>query len=190
MRTKMRALIVTAAALLASGGTMAQGYVGAAIGASNVDFDCSGLSTCDRSGIAAKVFGGYKFTPHIAIEGTYFSFGKAQVAFFDPGLGNVTADLKAAGLGIGAAFFGQFSQDWSGVARVGVASIKSEIDVAASSGSGRLDDSKAQPYFGLGVGYALSKSATLDVAADFSRAEIAAEKADLRALTVGVTFSF
>ena len=190
MKKTMTAAAVAMMTLLAAGAAHAEGYAGLAAGVARVEVDCEGATVCDRSDTAAKVFGGYKFTPNIALEGTYFNFGKAKFAGPVPGLGTVTGDIKASGLGIGAAFFGQFGSDWSGVARLGIASIKTKVSASASGASGSDDETKAQPYFGLGLGYAVTKSMTVDLAADFTRGEYAGEKANIRAVTLGATFSF
>lgn len=179
-----------AVALMASGGAHAEGYVGLAGGVARADVDCSGTTVCDRNDTAVKVFGGYKFTPNIALEGNYFNFGKVKVAGPVPGFGTVTGDIKTSGFGIGAAFFGQFGSDWSGVARLGVASMKTKVNASVAGFSGSDSETKAQPYAGFGLGYGISKGVTLDLAADFSRGEYSGEKSDIAAFTVGMTFSF
>src|SRR5213595_1816908 len=110
-------------AMFAGSAFAAEGYVGGAIGQGNTNFDCSGTTSCSHNGTGFKFFGGYKFTPNLAGEVTYFDFGKATAAA--PG---ATLDLKSSAIGIGAAFSGNFAPQWSGVARLGVASVRMKGD--------------------------------------------------------------
>lgn len=182
--------VLAAAALLVAGGASAQTYVGLAAGATNADIDCTGTTRCDNKDTGFKVFGGYRFTPNIAGELSYFNFGKATASVVVPPFGLVDGEFKTGGFGVGVAFSGAFAPGWSGVARVGIASLESKISVAASGVSGAESDTQAAAYFGLGLGYALTKSLSLDLAADFSKGEFDGEKADVRLISVGLTYAF
>lgn len=170
-----------AALALATGSVFAQGYVGAAIGQSHVDVDC-GPASCDNTGTGYKLFGGYKFSPNLGAELTYFDWGKSTATF-----GSATGEIRGTGVGLGVAFGGDFAAQWSGVARLGIASNRAKTSgplfVAAS-------ESKAQLYAGLGVSYAVSKELKVDLAADFSKLELMGEKGNVRLLSVGVTYGF
>lgn len=50
-----------------SGAAMAQGYIGASIGQSDLNVDCAGTITCDTKDASFKIFGGYMFTPNPGI---------------------------------------------------------------------------------------------------------------------------
>jgi OmpA-OmpF porin, OOP family len=184
------ALSVAALALMLSSGAFAQGYVGIGGGPTKANIDCSGTLTCDTTSTGFKLFGGYKFSPNWGAEVNYFDFGKAKFTVSDGGSGIIPLDLKGTGFGAGVAFFGQFAPDWSGVARLGVASTKAKGSAVVSGVSGSVSESSTNPYFGLGVSYALSKAVTLDGAIDFSKLKFAGESANVRMLSIGVTFGF
>ena len=170
---------------LVCGTAFAQAYVAGAVGSAKADIDCAGTLSCDNTSTGFKLIGGYKFTPNIAGELSYFDFGKAKARVNVPPVADLEMTAKAFALGV--AFSGNFNDAFYGVARLGVASVKAEITVV---GVGSDSDTKAQPYFGLGVGYRLSKTLSVDLAADFSKAEYAGEKADVRMISLGLNYAF
>lgn len=165
------------------GAAAAQTYGVVSLGSSKVDLGCggSGLS-CDESGTAFKLLGGYKFTPNLALEGGYMNFGEAKVSD-----GVDTLKVKADAFAIGGAFHHDFAQNWNFVARLGVAQVKAKASLA---GVGSASDSSAQLYGGLGLGYKLTKQLSLDASWDFTKAEIEGAKEDVRALSLGLTYAF
>lgn len=193
---KRTALSLAAAALMLSSAAFAQGYVGIAGGASKVDVDCAGTTTCDTTSTGWKLFGGYKFTPNWAAEVGYFDFGKAKFAGSNVTTGNITAEVKGTGFGAGVALSGEFAPSWTGVARLGVASVKAKVSGTVTGGTltpaGSISDSETSTnaYFGLGVGYLIAKNMSIDGAMDFSRGKWQGEKADVRLVSIGLTYSF
>jgi OOP family OmpA-OmpF porin len=183
----MKKFILAIAAITSMTATsaFAEGYVGGAIGQGHINVDCEGASTCKLSSTGYKIFGGYKFSPNLAGEVTYFDFGKADIA--DPGL---SLNLKTTGIGLGVAFSGNFAPQWSGVARLGIASNRVKAFATLGAASGSDSESSTNAYAGIGIGYEISKGLKLDASLDFSRGKIEGESADLRLFSVGVTYSF
>lgn len=173
------------ATLVVSGAAAAQPYVAVSAGGSKVDVDCEGASTCDKSGTAFRLLGGYKFTPNLALEAGYMNFGKAR--FADTGL---SLDLKADAFTVGGAYHADFASNWNFVARLGLASMNTKGFATVGAVSGSLSELNAQLYGGLGVGYKISKNMSLDLAMDVSKVEIEGEKSNVAAYTVGLTFGF
>lgn len=64
--------LATAAALVSGTAANAQGYVGGGVGVGNIDVDCTGLTSCDKSNVGYKVYGGYQFGGGWAAELGYF----------------------------------------------------------------------------------------------------------------------
>ena len=182
---KKLALAIAAVASLTASTAFAQGYVGASIGQAHVNLDCQGASTCKTNGTGYKLFGGYTFAPNIAGELTYFDWGKAEAA--DSG---ISLKLRTTGVGIGVAFIGDFAPQWSGVARLGIASNRVKGDATVGALSGSDSESSTNAYFGLGVGYEVSKGLSVTGALDLSRAKIAGETGNVRLVTVGLTYGF
>jgi OmpA-OmpF porin, OOP family len=181
-------VLLAVAALALSGAASAQVYGVVSAGVSKLKVDCDGAEVCDKSGTAFKVLGGYKFTPNVAVEAGYMSFGKATLR--DSG---DSADIGVTGFGIGAAFHQDFATNWNFVARLGLAQVKTKLDAPAIAFSD--SDSNAQLYGGLGVGYKLTKQMSLDAAWDFSKGKYNKDGLDLgsgnvNAFSLGLTFGF
>jgi OOP family OmpA-OmpF porin len=184
MRHTVIAIAAIAASLLSSG-AMAQAYAGAGAGPSKIDA-CEGASNCDDTGTAFKVYGGYKFASDFAGELGYYSFGKATI---DLG-STVSAEAKVAGPAIGVAYLPQLNEDWGLSLRLGAVRLKTKLSVSSSFGSGESSDTKTAAYYGVGVNYGVAKGVKLELGADFSRAESDGDKADVRAITIGVRAEF
>ena len=182
---KKIAIAIAAIASMTASTAFADAYIGGGIGQGHVNLDCEGAATCKTTNTGYKIFGGYKFTPNIAGEVTYFDFGKARAA--DPGL---SLDLKATGFGLGVAFLGDFAPQWSGVARLGIASNKVKASATLGSLAGSDSETSTNAYAGFGIGYEISKGLALTGAIDFTRAKISGESGNLRLVTVGLTYGF
>ena len=183
----MKKILLTALiAMAGSVGAHAEGiYVGVAAGGTNLDLDCNGAPSCDKSDTGFKLFGGYKLTENVAVEAHYADYGKAKLSG-----GGVSADVKLSGFGLGVAYLGDFAPDWNGVVRAGVARNKVKLD--ASSGVVSLSDSesKTKGYIGAGVGYKLTKEVALTAAIDYTQAEFDGDKVKATLYTIGVNYSF
>jgi len=186
---QMKKIIRTAvagAALLASGGVLAKSYFGGAVGASNVDVDCYGTTSCDKSDVGYKVFIGYGFGNGLAVEGMYFDHGEATLSG-----GTLRVKFKGSGAGIGLAGSAQFTPLIAGTARLGLASNTAKI--AASNGgfaAGSDEETHTRPYFGFAVGFNVARGLTVDAGIDFTRFEYQGEKADTRLISLGLTYRY
>ncbi len=184
-------VLLAAAALALSGAASAQVYGVVSAGVSNIKIDCDGAEVCDKSDTAFKLLGGYKFTPNVAVEAGYMSFGKAKLR--DSG---ASLDVGVTGFGIGAAFHQDLATNWNFVARLGLAQTKTKLDASVSGlGSGSDSDNNAQLYGGLGVGYKITKQLSVDGAWDFTKGKYNKDGVDLgsgnvNAFSIGLTFGF
>jgi OmpA-OmpF porin, OOP family len=181
--------VLTLALLAGSAAASAQGYGSISIGASRLDADCAGATTCDKTGTAFKILGGYKFAPNLAWELGYFDFGKAKAA--DAG---IAGEIKTNAFGGGVAFHQDLSNDWNFVGRLGLAQVKTKISGTAGSISASDSDNSVQPTLGLSVGYKLNKTTSIDGAWDFTRSKYdkngASFKGNVNAFSLGLTFGF
>ena len=184
-------VLLAGAALALSGAVSAQTYATISFGSSSIKVDCAGAQTCDKSDTAFKLLGGYKFTPNVAVEAGYMSFGKAKIRDSGDSL-----DVGVTGFGVGVAFHQDLSANWNFVGRLGLAQMKTKLDASiAGLGSASDSDSNAQLYGGLGVGYKINKQVSIDGAWDFTKGKYNKNGADpgsgnVNALSVGLTFAF
>ena len=182
---KLLLALALATASLASTNALAQGYVFGAVGSSDTDIDCDGAATCDTTGTAIKLGLGWDMGGW-AIETAYAHFGKAKAA--DSG---ISGEFKAQGLLLGVAYQAQFSNDWGLHLRGGLGYIKTSVRASvAGLGSGSDSDNNVAPYLGLGLNYSLSKASRVELGVDFTKGEYDGEKANIRALTLGVRHAF
>ncbi len=196
---------------LSAGASAQSAYGVVSLGSSRLNVDCTGTTTCDKTGTAYKLLGGYKFSPNFAAEVGFFGFGKAKAS---DAIG--TVELSNTAVGAGVAFHQDLSPNWNFVARVGVASVKTKIlatvsgvgvarveqaagraailGVAPGIGSVSDSDRNIAPYAGLGIGYKLSRAVSLDGSVDFSRSKYnkngVNESGNLSAVSIGLTFGF
>lgn len=203
-------LLVGLAMLAMAAGASAQATYGVvSVGSSRLNVDCTGTTTCDKTGTAYKLLGGYKFSPNFAAEAGFFGFGKAKAS--DP---TVTAEIANTAFGAGVAFHQDLSADWNLVARVGLASMKTKITgtvvavervdqpaararvlgLAPTIGTVSDSDRNVTPYAGLSIGYKIAQGVSLDGALDFSRSKYNKnglnESGNLSAVSIGLTFGF
>jgi OmpA-OmpF porin, OOP family len=87
--------VVCAAGLSAPAMAQDRGfYLGAALGQSDADIDCTGTTSCDNKDNSWKILGGYQFNRNFALEFGYADLGAPSAStppFFFPGLGTVPA---------------------------------------------------------------------------------------------------
>lgn len=189
----MKKIVLASLMTMAVGGAFAQAYVGGAVGMGHLDESCDGTTSCDRDDIGYKLYAGYKFTPNWAIEGGYADFGKGSVEGFAYGI-KVRGDAKSTATFLAGAFHGDITSQLSGVARLGVANVKSTIYTTILTGNVELPSQSGttrRPLLGLGLGYAFTKNVKLTLDADFTKtAEIQGESDNLRLYTVGAQYSF
>ncbi len=194
-------LVVAATAL--SSAALAQGYVGASIGQSDFDVDCTGLTTCDTKDTGYKLFGGHMFTPYLGVEGGWVDLGKVKATLDIVGPPPVedisaivftgSAELKSSGLflaGIAAAPIGNGSV----FGKIGLANLKSEFTVTALGVSDSTSTRHTDVFYGIGAGYNFTKN--FGVRAEWERFRIKYSdgidefKDDVDLLSVGVIYRF
>jgi OmpA-OmpF porin, OOP family len=178
----MKKALLAIAALLVSGSSFAQLYVGAAGGITNQDVNCSGWSSCDKSDTGFKLYTGFKFTPHVAGEISYTDFGKVSL-----GTPFASGSYGGKALGLGAAFFLPFAPQFTGIGRLGLANTEADFNGPAFSGT---SDSSIQPYFGFGLAYAITPQFSLTGSFDYARFDYANSSGSGTLLAIGVSYAF
>lgn len=191
--TFVRNLFVVAA-LAATGSALAADAPGAYLlvggGTSSMSADCAGTTSCDKNGNSFKLVGGYRLGGGIAIEGVAFDLGKAK-ATAPIGNLNVAAEFKTKGYGVGVAVYGDFAQNWSATARLGVASMKGTTSVSAPGLAGSDSETSTQAYAGLGVAYRFTDTVSAELGVDSTRAKFSGDETfTVRAFTLGVGVKF
>lgn len=107
----------------------------------------------------------------------------------------MTGEIANRAFGGGLAYHADLAPNWNFVARLGLAQVRTKVTgTIAGLGSASDSDSNVAAYAGLGVGYKLSNSMSLDFAWDASRSKYdkygASESGSIGVLTVGLTLGF
>lgn len=169
---------------LFAGTASAQGYVGGTVGFSNFSVDCPGGTNCDTQDTAFKVYGGFTVAPHVAIEVAYIDFGSTTSRTNFGSLNYYTVDSSA--LVLNGAYRWDFSPKWAGIARLGLASVSSDLNGLAGNDS----DSAINLYAGFGIEYSVAKNLKIIGAFDLTTFEVGGSDGSLNSISGGLQFSF
>jgi OOP family OmpA-OmpF porin len=150
-------------------------YIGGNVGASRYQGDAiDGASITGRSGTGVKVYGGYSFTPNLALESGYVDLGKFNTS---------TGHVKGDGLFLDAVGTLPLADSFSALGRVGVFNGKLSSD-ADGSGSG------TSYKFGAGLQYDINPNVALRGEWERYRFDALNTKPNTDMLSVGVAYRF
>ena len=183
-------LVVALAAATLAGLASAQGYAGIGIGQSRAKFDCTGADTCDKTGNAFRLYGGYQFTPHLALEAAYYDQGKARVTASDSELGSVGGDFKGQGIGLWGVLIAPMEAA-SVYAKLGVVSSRIKLDASSSVlGSASASERHTRGALGLGASYEFAPKWVARLDYERFRARFMDEKVSVDLVTLGAHYRF
>jgi OmpA-OmpF porin, OOP family len=133
-------------------------YVGGALGQTSVDLECSPTSTsCDEEDSSWKIFGGYQFNRHFAVELGYSDLG--EVSETEPTiLGNVTGALKATVWDLVAVASMPIADGFSIFGKVGLYRADTDFTASAIGLSVTESDSNTDLTFGVGARYDFTRN--------------------------------
>jgi len=173
---------IALAALLAAsfGGASAQVYVGGALGLTHVDCPAN-VANCDAADMGFKGTVGYRLNRVVALEASYFDFGKSKFNVLFVG-----SSQEVSGFVLNAALRHDFTRELTGVGRLGFGT----MDTKQRFGGTSRTESSTKVYFGLGLEYALSRNLKATAAADFTSAEYNGDSHAVRMFTAGAQYDF
>lgn len=185
----MKKQIIAIAALAAAAAAQAQVqnpvYVSVAAGATHLNVDCTGVSSCDASDTGGKAAIGYDFGNGFSLEAGYISFGKFTAAD-----GSLSIAAKPTAFTLGGAFALPLGTDWGMNFRLGAAQVKTKLSAVNGKLTGSDSETKTHVYAGLGLTYAISKTVKLELGVDSTQSEYAGEKGAVRLISLGGSFAF
>ena len=132
-----------------------QWYAGVGFGQSKAKDACSGaaaagVTSCDDSDTAARIFGGYKFNSNIAAEVGYSDLGKVKASGVVLGL-PASAEWKATVWDFSAVGMLPINNQFSVLGRLGVTSWSIDLNLNVSGVPGSESASGTDMTYGLGV---------------------------------------
>ena len=179
------AALIAAASVQAQTQTPEPIYMTTAAGATHLNLDCTGATSCAAGDTGAKLVGGYQFGNGLSLELGYIAFGKFRAAD-----GTLGLSVKPTAFLVGGAYALPLSSDWGMNLRLGAAHVKTKVTAVSGSLSGNDSESKVKVYAGLGLNYAVSKTIKIELGVDSTESEYAGEKGSIRLVSLGATFSF
>lgn len=165
-------------------------YAELGAGLSKADVDCSGTTSCDRTGTSVRAILGYEFAPNWAIEASLADLGRVKASATVPLVGNVQTSARLRSVGLGVAGTLPLGEAIGLTGRLGVASNRTSISGSANGRSVSDSETHTTPYVGVGLSYALSKQTSISLTLDRTRAEYGDEKIAVVAAGAGVRVRF
>lgn len=147
-------------------------FIGGSLGTPRYPDAVNGIGG-NGSGISSKFFGGYQFTPNLALEAGYAGLGHMDDA---------NGRVRGHGLYLDVLGSLPLNDKWSALGRLGVAHVKLDSSYGDSGGSG--------PKVGLGLQYALSSALALRGEWERYRPSVFDEKPNIDQYTLGLRVSF
>lgn len=185
------ASIVGAFALLFATTASAQGYFGGSLGQSDYDDDItSGLITSgsvDGSDTGFKIFGGYRFTPHVGAELALVNFGTARYSGDFFGTPVTGGKIDVWGYNVSAVLSFPLGQRASVFGKLGLFLWESEVnDVTGGAPFGETVRGWDGGSFGIGAAWSLAHR--LSARVEWELFPIGSS--DARLFSVGLQYNF
>ena len=172
MKTHILLLALTGAILAAPAVADPGWYLGANVGGTKFDASAADLdsswssmgftasSSVDDTDTGYKLFAGYQFNTNFALEGGYVDLGKMKfsstVTAAPAGYvtGSISGDVKTKnGLYLDAVGILPVGNNFSVFGRLGVYSIKAELNASGPVGTVSSNDTGSDFHWGIGAGY-------------------------------------
>ncbi len=163
-------------------------YVGAALGRTSFSAKNLGLpkTGSDESAQASKVYGGYRFSNLVGVEGGYVRLGNA-VETLTVGNASVSQTVKARSLYVAATSRLPLSTDFALTGKAGI-SFGRASGASLLPASADMTGSKRSLMWGVGAEYQLTSS--LAVTADFDHFGQVSSKVRANLFSAGVRYRF
>lgn len=162
-------------AALATAPALAAPYLEVGAGISRANADCAGTIQCDTSSAHARLVGGWAFNDSFAAEIGVAQLGKLSAAANVPPVGRVDAEARLRSATAGLAARVPLTDALALTARLGVASNQTRVTGTAAGQRSSDSQRHTAPYGGVGLSYAFSKTLSLGLHAESTRARYEGE---------------
>jgi OOP family OmpA-OmpF porin len=191
LNKKCLPVIALLAISMMSAAASAQVYVDAAVGSGHWSRNCAGAVTC-TSGTAVKLTGGYTLDKNFALEASVFTLG-SHTTKSASAISQQNSEGKTNGVSFAGVFNYEFNQEFSGFAKLGIASLRSKDNWTNSSNLGKTSfsaDSTTNLMLGAGLKYKLNDKVSLTLELDQYRLKSHIQQSAARTFTVGAKYAF
>jgi OOP family OmpA-OmpF porin len=196
---KVAAGLIGIAALAASSAAFGQQeergfYLGGAYGQAAVKGGCSDLrsdlatigatvTACDDKDSGWKIFGGYRFNRHFAVEATYIDFGSLTATAVRAGA-TVNASGDATGFGVAAVGILPIHERFSVFGKAGILSTDLKATATGPGGTFSSTSGETELHYGLGAMFNITRN--WGIRAEWERAE----DSEVELISIGVQYRF
>jgi OmpA-OmpF porin, OOP family len=172
------------------------GYAGASFGKTSVDLECDLDITCaaDDSDTGFKVYGGYQFTPNLAVEFGYVDLGEVTASGTDSFLGTTSVLIEASGFTLAAVGTIPLGDRFGLLGKAGF--FRWDVDASATSSVfGSASDNETGTDLFLGFGGFMNLGKNLSLRVEWERFmdvgdEDTTGSTDVDLLSAGIVFRF
>ena len=184
---------------VAFGQSQASDLNAAEINATLASFGLGAVTSVDDNGTPFKLFGGYRLSDNLAIEGGYTSFGEftSQSTIVSGGSGTMNGEWSGYSLNVAAVGLLPVGESLSIFGRAGLSFWDLEFDLAASGPGGSVSASESESGISpiLGFGAMFNISSRFALRADFERHfgvgdDSTTGESDVDLMTIGAQFRF
>lgn len=154
------------AGLMAAAGAQAQWlkpgtvYGAAGVGIQNSGYECDGAAVCEHPRVGGKLFGGYRFTPNLAAEVSYFylgTFKATEGAGSFPAGALVDRKLRTTAVSLAIDWSNEVFQVMTTHVRFGFANVRTNGSITYGNNvTEQVNHYTTKPYLGLGLSYQLN----------------------------------
>jgi OOP family OmpA-OmpF porin len=190
---RLAGFLVACALILSAAQALAQSFLGASIGQSEIDDEATRelrlitSGTVDGKDTAWKIFGGYMFNRHFGFESAYVRLGDVNYSGVFSSLAVTGGKLEVSGFNVAAIGNLPVTEQFSVFGKIGLFLWEAEAnDTTASIGAFFTSDDGSDVSFGVGLGYEFTRS--LGVRAEWELFKAA--EADATLLSVGFLWRF
>lgn len=198
------AVIVSPVATAADRG----GYIGGNVGQSRAHFDEGPMATrvmapgrvvtsigSDDRDVGYKLYGGYRFSRHFALEGGYFDLGKFDFTATTLPLGTLNGSIRVKGVNLDLVGMMPLTEKFSAFGRIGLNYAQTRDSFNGTGGAVVVNpnpsDRDLNHKFGLGIQYKFTESFGMRAEAERYRVSNAVGgKANVDLFSVGLVFLF
>ena len=185
-----RGLVAAAAACAFTAAASAQSYsIGIGGGTDRGRVDCVASFPCDRSATHFKLTGTWRFADAWDAQLAYIGAGRFQGGDPIPAGGEFGGTFRLDGVALSAGYRWDFAPQWSAVARLGAASMRTRFEYANAL-AGDVSESTVQPFAGIGIGYAITPTLRVGIDYDLTRFKVHTRNGSLRMLGLAAQYSF
>lgn len=185
-----RGLVAAAAACAVTAAASAESYsIGIGGGTDRGRVDCVATFACDRSNSHFKLTGAWRFADAWEVQLAYIGAGRFGGGDPIPAGGEFGGTFRVDGVALSAGYRWDFAPQWSAVARLGAASMRTRFTYANALADD-VSKSTVQPFAGIGIGYAITPLVQVGIDYDATRFKVHTRNGSLRMLGLAAQYSF